>query len=35
MKLVQLQYPDTAPRAKVLDDLTVLSRNGGTFTPTP
>ena len=27
MKLVQLQYPDNVPLSKVLDDLTVLSRN--------
>lgn len=27
MKLVQLQYPDNVPTSKVLDDLTVLSRN--------
>lgn len=29
MKLIQLQYPDEAPLTKILDDLTVLSRNVG------
>lgn len=28
-KLVQLQYPDEASRTKIIDDLTVLSRNTG------
>ena len=29
MKLVQLQYPDEASRTKIIDDLTMLSRNIG------
>lgn len=28
-KIVQLQYPDEVSRAKIIDDLTVLSRNTG------
>lgn len=29
MKIIQLQYPDEASLSKILDDLTVLSRNTG------
>jgi hypothetical protein len=29
MKLIQLQYPDEAHNRKIIDDLTVLSRNTG------
>lgn len=29
MKIIQLQYPDEASLTKILDDLTVLSRNTG------
>ena len=29
MKVIQLQYPDEASLSKILDDLTVLSRNTG------
>lgn len=29
MQKVQLQYPDETPASKILDDLTVLSRNTG------